>query len=96
MARDNTRHISQGLAQLVQQLGLGERLRQQRVINEWPQLVGARIAAIAHAERLQDGVLFVRVTSSTWRTELLFQKPLILEKIRSTLGDTLVKEIRFL
>ncbi|HOT95913.1 MAG TPA: DUF721 domain-containing protein [bacterium] len=96
MAKDNTRHISQDLAQLVQKLGLGERLRQQRVITEWPRLVGERVAAISHAERLQDGVLFVRVASATWRTELLFQKALILEKIRSTLGENLVREIRFI
>lgn len=96
MARDDSQHISRGLAQLVHQLGLEQRLKQQRVIDQWPQLVGEKIGRISRPERLQDGVLYVRVASMIWRTELLFQKQTILANISSAMGEGLVKDIRFI
>jgi len=96
LARDKIQHISLGLGQLVKQLGLGERLRQQRVLDEWARMVGERIAAVSRPERIQDGVLYVRVSSASWRMELLFQKALILEKIATALGEDLVKDIRYI
>ncbi|HOZ20235.1 MAG TPA: DUF721 domain-containing protein [bacterium] len=96
MVRDDNQHISKGLAQLIHQLGLEQRLKQQRVIEEWPQLVGEKIGKISRPDHLQEGVLYVRVASMTWRTELLFQKQAILAKIGSALGEGLVKDIRFI
>jgi predicted nucleic acid-binding Zn ribbon protein len=95
LASDKTQHISQGLSQALHQLGLDQRMKQRRVINDWALLVGENISHIAKPDRIQDGVLFVRVQSMTWRTELLFQKQAILDKISDTLGKDLIKDIRF-
>ena len=96
MTRDNNLHISRGLSQLVEQLGLEKRLQQQRVFEEWPQIVGGSIGQISTPDHFQDGILYVRVSSTTWRTELLFHKQAILDKIGTILGSNLVKDIRFI
>jgi predicted nucleic acid-binding Zn ribbon protein len=95
MARDRTQHISSGLDQLLRQTGMDLQIKEQRILDEWVQLVGENIGKISHPERVKDGILYVRVQSMTWRTELLFQKQIILQRITEQVGKGLVSEIKF-
>ncbi len=95
MVRDRNQHISQGLHQALHQLGLDKRMKQQQLIDAWPILVGENISRIAKAERIQDGILYVSVRSMSWRTELLFHKQAILDKISVFMENNQIKDIRF-
>ncbi len=89
------KHIGSTLNMMFKDLGLDKKLDQVRVIELWPELVGENIARIARAERVDDGILYVKVSSMTWRTELLFQKRKILERIDERIGKKVIKDIRF-
>jgi predicted nucleic acid-binding Zn ribbon protein len=67
--------------------GIGERIAQASVVAEWPQLVGERIAAAAHAESVRDdGVLLVQVTTASWAQELSLMTPQIIARINAGRG----------
>lgn len=96
MGQPKNQHISYGLNQAVRQLGLEQRLKQMRVMEEWAELVGESISQISKPDHIRDGILYVRVTSMAWRTELGFHKQTILEKIAEKLDKKLIKDIRFI
>lgn len=70
--------------------GFGERLKQASVVEDWPRIVGAKIASISQPEAVtRDGTLFVRVKSAPWMQELQLLTPELLKR----LGDTKIKRI---
>lgn len=76
-------------------LGLAGRLREQKALAAWPELVGDEVARRSRALRIRDGVLYVRVDSASWSQELRFLTAQIIARFDETLGEGLVREIRF-
>jgi hypothetical protein len=60
---------------------------------EWKGLVGPRLAERAILESVSDGVLTVRVPSSTWAQELSFLSHLVIERLQG--NGHAVNKIRF-
>jgi len=69
--------------------GLAGRVAQAAVVREWPQLVGAQIAAVTSPERVgADGTLYVAVATSAWMTELQLMAPQIIARVNAERGRT--------
>ena len=83
------------IANALQQLGIGPKMKQFEMLERWPSIVGEQIAAIATVERIHDGKLFVRVSRPTWRNELIFLKKELVRKINSTMNQEIIKDIIF-
>ena len=60
---------------------------------QWQNAVGARLAQRTHPERLSDGVLVVRVPSSTWAQELSLLSAVVVDRLRAA-GHPVV-QLRF-
>jgi len=65
------------------------------LVHEWPRIVGPAVAAHTRAEKVERGVLVVRVESNVWATELSTRVPVLLERIRDAVGEGLVTDLRF-
>ena len=89
--------VAEVLKGYLRSAGLAERVGQASVVDEWPALVGPRIAKAAAAESVsQDGTLFVRVPSSAWRQELSLLSPEILDLVNRGRSSGRIKRIRWL
>ncbi len=62
--------IGKILADVIRDLGLCEKLSEQRAVDEWADIVGRKVAEHARALRVDGGRLFVEVDSSVWSQEL--------------------------
>ena len=60
---------------------------------DWQRAVGERLAQKTYPERSQDGVLTVRVPSSTWAQELSLLSDVVLERLRA--AGHRVQKLRF-
>lgn len=75
--------------------GLTEVVRAHRIITEWRDMVGERIAARTWPDGLKNGVLWIRVASSAWLHELTLLRQQILDGIDRVLGaPRLVDELK--
>jgi predicted nucleic acid-binding Zn ribbon protein len=76
--------------------GLAKRVAQAGVIAEWPDLVGAQIAAVTRADSVtQDGILRVMVATAAWANELSLMTPRILAQLnRGRVGR--IREVRWI
>ena len=83
------------LDKFVHSIGITKKMKQFSVITSWADIVGEQVARVTHAERIDNGILFVKTATAPWRNELTMRRMEILEKINVAAGSKIVKEIRF-
>jgi len=89
------RPVGTALRQLVHDLGIERTLKEYDVITSWESIVGAQVAKVTKAQRIQNGTLIVSVASASWRAELTMRRLEIRDKINAYVGKEIVREIRF-
>ena len=82
------------IRQVVDSLGLAEKLREQRVLSLWEEIVGEDIAAVTQVEGFRGRQLTVSVQNPTWRHWLIFQRENIRQNLNREVGGDVVKTIR--
>ncbi|MBT3229173.1 MAG: DUF721 domain-containing protein [Candidatus Marinimicrobia bacterium] len=87
--------IGNVFTQLFQDLGIDKAIQQNMAVSRWAEIVGERIAQISEAERIEKGVLYVKVSSPVWRNELVFMKSNLINTVNEALAKTVVKDIKF-
>lgn len=87
--------VAEALASYLKRSGIGERLEQNVVVDDWAGRVGPRIAAAATPLHVSQGVLFVAVESSAWLMELRLMEADIRRRLNEGREKGRVKGIRF-
>jgi Dna[CI] antecedent, DciA len=67
--------------------GLADDVRGARVVTEWTELVGPRIAQRTRPDRIADRVLWVEVATAAWLRELDLLRPQLLRGLLERLGE---------
>ena len=70
-------------------------MRRVMVMSLWEQVVGALVAKKSWPEKVDDGVLYIGVTSHAWAAELQLLKASILARYRQLLGRAVLKDVVF-
>ncbi len=83
------------LDKFVHALGITKKMKQFSVITSWAEIVGEQIARVTEADRMENGILFVKTATAPWRNELTMRRMEIMEKVNAAAGSKVVKEIRF-
>ena len=94
-ATGSAQSIGAAMGQLVEGLGIARTLKQYDVLTRWASIVGEQIARVTTAQRIEHGILYVHVATAPWRAELTMKRVEIIQKINTTLGDSIVTDIRF-
>jgi len=87
--------IQDAMRNLVRELGIAPKMAQYDVIAAWPDVVGPQIARVTEPQRMENGVLYVSVTTSTWRAELSMKRLDLIEKMNVHVGTHVLNDIRF-
>lgn len=84
------------LPNLMQRLGLKERLHETEVLDAWSKIVGDFISAHSAPVALREGVLYVRVLQPALHYELeQIAKIDILRKLKQRFGGNIIRDVRF-
>jgi predicted nucleic acid-binding Zn ribbon protein len=86
--------INSAVDRIVRRIAGKHALEEYEAFRNWNDIVGGVIAGVSVPVRVANGVLFVTVKNSTWRQELMMQKPQILEKFRERFGPGVIRDIR--
>jgi predicted nucleic acid-binding Zn ribbon protein len=79
----------------VSERGWERPLADARVFSDWPQLVGADIAAHCTPTALRDGELRVSAESTAWATQLRLLSSTVLKRLADELGPQTVRSVIF-
>ena len=87
--------LGQTLHRLLRSWGVDGKVRENQALALWDQVVGPRIAENTEALGVEDGKLFIRVLSSSWKTELIFVKSEMIQRLNRAVGRKAIKDIVF-
>ena len=76
---------------MLRKFGIDNAISQNNAINIWQEVVGEAVAKNAVADRVEHGVVIVKVSSPTWRQELFFQKDEIIKKLNNKIGKKVIR-----
>lgn len=93
--KNEPKPLSKSLSILLKSLGIENKIKQNEIIVRWPEIVGEKLSKVTTADKVENGILFVRVTNSVWRNELIYMKTEIINRISSRLNTDIIKDIRF-
>lgn len=71
------------LERVLRRRGLARQMEYQKLLEDWPRLVGAGVARVARARSVRDGVLVVEVPSSAWAMELNLRRRQIMARLNA-------------
>ena len=83
------------LAKILETLPVKARVKEYNLLKDWDRLVGQQIARQCQPDKLKDGTLFLKVSSSAWMQQLHFMKSMILDKLKTHPEGNSVKDLRF-
>ncbi len=69
------------LERVLRRRGLDKQLEHQRLVEDWPRVVGPGLARVTRARSVRYGVLVVEVPSSAWAMELNLRRRQIMERV---------------
>ena len=93
MRRSKTITLAEAVRDYLHEMNLEERLTEVNLISSWEETVGKAISSRTSGIYIKDSVLYIRVTSSVVRNELLMVREALREKLNEKAGREVIKEI---
>jgi predicted nucleic acid-binding Zn ribbon protein len=87
--------IQDAMLNLMRELGIAPKMAQYDVLAAWPDVVGPQIARVTNPQRMENGILYVAVTTAPWRAELSMKRLELIEKLNTHVGTRILNDIRF-
>ena len=95
MKRNNTEQVGEVLRRLLRQEGLETPLNEYRLVDAWKDVVGEAIARYTTNIYIKNQVLFVHLSSSVLRQELMMSRQLLIRNLNSQVGAQVIVNITF-
>ncbi len=93
MRRSKTISLAEALSDYIKEMNFSGKLMEADVLNSWDEIVGKAIGARTSKIYFRDHKLYVHLTSSVVRNELLMLREALRTKINQKAGAEIVKEI---
>lgn len=93
--RTQPKKIDSILGDILSNRGYSTVCKEYDVISQWKNIVGEKISDVTVCNRVENGVLYVQVSSSAWRQELVYLKVKILQQIKENTNCISIKDIVF-
>ena len=95
MKRTNSEAVGDLIRQFLRQQGLEAPLNEYRLINAWPKVLGQSVCAYTKDLKIYNQVLFVTVTSSVLRQELLMNRRSLVARLNEYVKAQVITDIVF-
>ncbi len=93
MRRSKTISIAEAMKDYIREMNLEGKLLEVNLINSWEETVGKAISSRTSKIYIKDHILFVHLSSSVVRNELLMLREALKEKLNEKAGSEVIKEI---
>ena len=95
MKRNDAQSIGQLIRAYLRQESLESPLNERRLVNAWPEVVGPAIASYTDGLFVRNQTLFVHLTSSVLRQELMMGRDLLVRNLNKHVGAQVITNIVF-
>lgn len=95
MRRKDAQSIGQLVRAYLRQESLESPLNERRLVNAWPEVVGPAIASYTDGLFVRNQTLYVHLTSSALRQELMMGRDLLVRNLNKHVGAQVITNIVF-
>ena len=81
------------LADYKREMNIETKLTEVNIINSWQEVAGSAISSRTTKLYIREGVLYIHLSSSVVRSELMMMKECIRSRLNEAAGSNLIKEI---
>ena len=81
------------LSEYKKEMGIESKLKEVDIVNSWEGIAGRAIAARTNNIYIKNGVLYISLSSSVVRNELLMMRETIVARINEKAGVEVVKSV---
>ena len=82
------------LTKILMQSGVSTNLAIHDIQKMWPEIVGERIAQEVECLKIENSTLFLKAKNALWKSEILFQKDVLIQKVNQSLGQVIIRELK--
>jgi len=93
MRKNETRLIAEVIKDCLDDLKISRTLKEKRLVLQWGNILGKAIAARTKHVYIKDRILYVYLTSSVARSELMMMRQIILDKMNEIAGERLIDSV---
>ena len=93
MRRSKTISLAEAMKDYLKEMNLEGKLSEVGVINSWEETVGKAIASRTSKIYIKDHILYVSLSSSVVRNELLMLRQELKEKLNQKAGSEVIRDI---
>lgn len=95
MKRRDVEPVGNLIRRYLRQQSLESPLNEQRLMNEWYELLGPTIGRYTENLSIRNQVLYVHFTSSVIRQELMMERKMLVRKLNEKVGANVISDIVF-
>ncbi len=88
--------LGEALDNFLKNLGVEKKVKEGMAVNRWAEVVGPYIAKVSIAEKVENGVLYVKVINPSWKHHLFMMRREIINKLNDSLKADVIREIVFI
>ncbi|MBN1159399.1 MAG: DUF721 domain-containing protein [Bacteroidales bacterium] len=93
MRKSYTQKIDLVIREFLREIQIDRKLKEVHLVSEWESLMGKTVASRTRSIYIRNKTLFLHVTSSVLKNELIMMRQNILERLNETAGEKLVERI---
>ncbi|MCA1756408.1 MAG: DUF721 domain-containing protein [Bacteroidales bacterium] len=93
MRRKKTMSILDVLSEYKREMNIEGKLSEVNIISRWQEIAGKAIASRTTKLYIRDGILYIHLSSSVVRSELMMMRDSIRSRMNEEAGSELIKEI---
>jgi len=93
MRRSRTISLAEAMKDYIREMNLEGKLHEVNLISSWEEVVGKAISSRTSRVYIKDHILFVHLSSSVARNELMMLKEALREKLNEKSGREVIKDI---
>ena len=93
MRRTNDHSLKDAIKHLLNAYKLKGKVLETRLLGEWENLVGNTVAKYTDDLTVRDKTLYIKVSNSTIRQELLYSKEELLKQLNEFAGEKALEDI---
>ena len=93
MRKSNTQPIENVIREYLKEMNIDQKLKEVGIVSQWEKLMGKTVAVRTSQIYMRNHILYIHVTSSVLKNELLMMRQAIIEKINEEAGERIVEQI---
>jgi predicted nucleic acid-binding Zn ribbon protein len=93
MRKSQTQKISDVIRECLHEMQIDRKLKEVSMVSHWESVMGRTVASRTDRIYIRNRILFIHVTSSVLKTELLMMRQEIMDKLNENAGEKLIEQI---